>query len=98
MWSVDKYYLDTLIENEVTDSVLKNKESAVLCKLDIEKAYDHMDWSFSISYVKDGFGEKWLEWITWCLSTASFSILVNGTPSRFFQSSRWLKLHLFFYP
>lgn len=40
---------------------------------------------------KMGFGEKCVEWIKWCLSIASFSILVNGRLAGFFQSSRWLQ-------
>ena len=32
-----------LIANEVVDALLRRKESGVLCKLDIEKAYDHLD-------------------------------------------------------
>lgn len=64
----------------------------VLCKLDIEKAYDHVDWSFLLSVMgMMGFGEKWLRWMQWCISTSSFSILVNGTSSGFFQSSRGLR-------
>ena len=35
-----------LIANEAIDSILKNNGCAILCKLDIEKAYDHVDWSF----------------------------------------------------
>ena len=31
-----------LIANEVVDSILRKKESGLLCKLDIEKAYDHI--------------------------------------------------------
>ena len=38
-----------------------------------------------------GFRHKWLTWIYWCISTAYFSILVNGTPVGFFQSSRGLR-------
>ena len=31
-----------LIANEIVDSLLKNNESGVMCKLDIEKADDHL--------------------------------------------------------
>ena len=34
-----------LIANEAIDSVLKNNENGILCKLDIEKAYNNVDWS-----------------------------------------------------
>ncbi|RVW81802.1 hypothetical protein CK203_051613 [Vitis vinifera] len=81
-----------LVANEVLDSVLKNKEEAVMCKLDIEKAYDHVEWSFLFSVMrKMGFGEKWIRWMKWCISTVSFSVLVNGSSSGFFQSSRGLR-------
>ena len=67
-----------LIANEVIDSLLKRKESGVLCKLDLEKAYDHINWEFLLLVMqKMGFGEKWVGWIRWCISTASFSVLVN---------------------
>ena len=37
------------------------------------------------------FREKWVGWIKWCISIASFSVLVNGTFTSFFQSSRGLR-------
>ncbi|RVX10471.1 Transposon TX1 uncharacterized 149 kDa protein [Vitis vinifera] len=40
-----KQILDAvLIANEAINSVLKNNENGILCKLDIEKAYDNVDW------------------------------------------------------
>ncbi|RVX13085.1 hypothetical protein CK203_018043 [Vitis vinifera] len=46
-----------LIANEAIDSTLKNNESGILCKLDIEKAYDKVDWNFILTIMKKmGFG------------------------------------------
>ncbi|RVW30523.1 putative ribonuclease H protein [Vitis vinifera] len=51
---------------------LKSNRGAILCKLDIEKAYDHVDWDFLLAVMeKMGFGERWCRWIKWCLSTVS---------------------------
>ncbi|RVX06663.1 hypothetical protein CK203_029560 [Vitis vinifera] len=38
-----------LIANETIYSVLKNNENGIMCKLDIEKAYDNVDWSFLLT-------------------------------------------------
>ena len=48
-----------LIANEVIDSLLKRKESGVLCTLDLEKAYDRINWDFLLSMLqKMGVWEK----------------------------------------
>ena len=89
----DRQILDAVhVANEAIDSILKSNGGAILCKLDIENAYYHVEWSFLFSVLeKMGFGEKWIRWIKWCISTASFSVLVNGTPFGFFQNSRGLR-------
>ena len=81
-----------LIANEIVDLSLRKKECGLICKLDIEKAYNTISWEFLLQVMgKMGFGDRWLNWIKWCISTASFSVLVNGSPAGFFPSSRGLR-------
>ena len=48
-----------LVANETIDLILKSNECAMMCKLDIEKSYDHVNWSFLLSILSMmGFGEK----------------------------------------
>ena len=49
-----------LIANEAIDSMLKRNENGLLCKLDMEKAYDHISWNFPFIVMRKlGFWEKW---------------------------------------
>jgi hypothetical protein len=81
-----------LIANECVDSHIRSRDPGLLCKLDLEKAYDHVNWDFLLYLLQRcGLGEKWRDWIHFCISTVRFSILVNGTPSDFFRSTRGLR-------
>ena len=82
----------SLMANEVIDTMLKRKENGVLCKLDIEKAYDQINCNCILKVMqKTGFGTKWIRWIKRCITTTSFSILINGSPEGFFNSTRGLR-------
>ena len=82
----------SLIANEAIDSMTRRKEKGILCKLDVEKAYDKLNWKFLLTVLWEmGFGSKWIRWIQWCISIASFSVIINGSPARFFKSSRGLQ-------
>ena len=73
------------------DSTLRRKESGLVYKLDIEKAYDSISWDFLLQVMgRMGFGSRWLSWIKWCISTISFLVLINGSPAGFFLCSRVL--------
>lgn len=62
------------------------KKMALAVKLDMNKAYDRINWVFLVEVLrKMGFSSKWVNLISQCISTVSFSILVNGERSEMFQ-------------
>ena len=71
---------------------MKFGQPGLLCKLDIEKAFDHVNWGFlSQMLERCSFSVKWRRWTSFCLSIVHFSILINGSPHEFFGSSRGLR-------
>jgi hypothetical protein len=78
-----------LIVNEWLDSRLRSREPDVMCKMDLEKAYYHVNWDFLFYVLRRwGFRGKLCSWIAYCISFVRFLVLVNGSPNGFFSSSR----------
>jgi len=81
-----------LIVNEVVElAKLRNRECLIL-KVDFEKAYDLMEWSF-LEYMlrRMGFVGKWIAWMKACVFGGNMSILVNGSPTEEIDIKRGLK-------
>ena len=79
----------TLIASECIDSRMKGGALALMCKLDIQKAHDHVYLSFLLNTLRQmGFGSKWIKCIEVCIKTVKFSILVNGEPVGFSKKKK----------
>ena len=67
----------------------KGKKGSMALKLDISKAYNLVKWQFLQGIMeKIGFPTQWIERVMGCVTTASFSILVNGKPYGMVHPSR----------
>jgi len=81
-----------LVASEVVNWMKKKKKPGILMKMDFHKAYDTVDWeAMDLVMEAMGFGLKWRSWISQCLSTASISLIINGSPSKPFKMERGIR-------
>ena len=81
-----------ILTHEMIHSLKQTKTPRMLIKVDLEKSYDKVNWTFLKEVLKAfGFKHDWVRWIGNLVSTTFFSILVNGAPSKTFQTSRGLR-------
>ncbi|KAM6545731.1 hypothetical protein CsatB_026467 [Cannabis sativa] len=80
--------------HEVLDSFnkLKGRDGFVGLKLDMSKAYDRIEWSFLRRTMEAfGFESRFIQMVMKCISSVSFSILLNGGPLKQFCPGRGLR-------
>nr|GEV54576.1 reverse transcriptase [Tanacetum cinerariifolium] len=76
---------------KVLSKVLARRIKAIMESVDFEKAYDTIEWIFVDRVLEEmKFGQKWRKWISFCLSSARATVLVNGSPTKFFSIKRGL--------
>ncbi|KAL0284158.1 UNVERIFIED_CONTAM: hypothetical protein Sradi_7206800 [Sesamum radiatum] len=87
----------------ITDNILLAQEllagynqkrlpSRCTIKLDIQKAYDSVEWDFMLEVLKlFHFPHHFIVLINQCVSTASFSVSLNGSIHGFFKGGRGLR-------
>ncbi|XP_071924898.1 uncharacterized protein [Coffea arabica] len=67
-------------------------EPNVILKLDMEKAYDRVEWPFLLFMLRQfGFEEGVVDLLFRTFSNSWFSVLINGEPSGLFKSSRGVR-------
>ncbi|KAJ0520505.1 putative RNA-directed DNA polymerase [Helianthus annuus] len=81
-----------LIMNELISWAKCSKKKLMLLKVDFEKAFDSISWSFLDSVLSQmGFPALWRKWMMGLLKTARTSVLVNGSPTLEFEIQKGVR-------
>ncbi|XP_039011227.1 uncharacterized protein LOC120140301 [Hibiscus syriacus] len=92
-WVGKRQLLDcAFMANESIDFWRKKERKGVVFNIDFRKAYDSVEWPIILRLLKImGFGEKWISWIRYCISSASILVLVNGSLTTEFHMGKGLR-------
>ncbi|WVZ83725.1 hypothetical protein U9M48_030845, partial [Paspalum notatum var. saurae] len=83
-----------ILAQEITHSFSLNtwNQHAFMLKIDLAKAFDRMEWSFILKALqRRGFSNHFCRLIYQCLSTTSFSVIINGQPFHDFRAQRGIR-------
>ncbi|KAA3488752.1 reverse transcriptase [Gossypium australe] len=86
---------NVLIAYEILHSLKmkkRGKKGNFALKLDMSKAYDHVEWDFLTGMMNSmGFHNDWIVLIIRCVCSVSYSVSINGLNSDWFSPSRGLR-------
>jgi hypothetical protein len=81
-----------VILHETVHEMHRKNLSGIIFKIDFEKAYDKVKWSFLLQTLRmKGFSAKWISWIHTFISGGSVAVNVNDDIGHFFQTKKGLR-------
>lgn len=84
-----------LIAHEMIHGLRTNTKVAegwMAIKTDMSKAYDRVEWNFlEVLLERMGFDRIWVRWIMACVTSVSFSVLLNGNSHGHFKPERGIR-------
>eukprot|EP01018_Ginkgo_biloba_P034237 Gb_24170 [translate_table: standard] len=81
-----------VIAREGLHSIKTKRVQAMVVKLDLSKAYDRTSWLYlRLMLIHLVFHVHFVNWVMDCLTSVSFSVLINGSASPFFRPGRGLR-------
>jgi hypothetical protein len=83
---------EVVVVNEIIDLAIKSRREFLIFKVEFEKAYDSVSWSFlDYMMIRFRFSGQWRGWIKTCVFRGNLSVLVNDSPTEEINIQRGLK-------
>lgn len=81
-----------VIIHETLHELRVKKQKGIVMKLDFEKAYDKVQWSFLVEVLQNkAFPELWIKWMMQVVENGRVGINLNGKPGNYFKIHKGLR-------